>query len=96
MNPYFVPELKAQTGCDPGIVNYMLGFNETVEIIDRIEGMLEYLLPRFSREGKSYCTVGIGCTGGRHRSVMVSNELAERLERRGYRINLVHRDLHLE
>ncbi len=95
-NPFFVPELKEKTGNDPEVIEYLERFQESSEIISRIAGMLEYLLPKYAREGKSYCTVGIGCTGGQHRSVMIANGLAARLSERGYEVNLVHRDLHLE
>jgi UPF0042 nucleotide-binding protein len=94
-NPNFIDELKDLTGNDPKIVEYMNGFPETEEMIDRMASMLEYLFPRYIREGKSYCTVAIGCTGGRHRSVMLSTELAGRLEKLGYEVNLIHRDVHL-
>lgn len=95
-NPFFVPELKEKTGNDPEVIEYLERFEESAEIISRITGMLEYLLPRYAREGKSYCTVGIGCTGGQHRSVMIANGLATRLSGKGFEVNLVHRDLHLE
>ncbi|UCF37413.1 MAG: RNase adaptor protein RapZ, partial [Acidobacteriota bacterium] len=95
-NPNYIPHLKSKTGLDQEIVDYMMGFRETIEIIHKVQDMLEYLLPRFAREGKSYCTVAIGCTGGKHRSVMVARQLAAALEDEGFEINLVHRDLHLE
>ncbi len=91
-NPFFVEELKSLTGEDPGIVDYMMNFPETSEIIGRILDMLMYLLPRFAREGKSYCTVAIGCTGGRHRSVMVVNALKGKLVEQGYNPVVTHRD----
>ena len=95
-NPYFVPELKEKTGNDPEVVLYLERFEESHEIISRIADMLEYLIPKYAREGKSYCTVSIGCTGGQHRSVMIANGLAARLSARGFEVNLIHRDLHLE
>lgn len=91
-NPFFIEELKSMTGEDPGVVDYMMNFPETSEIIGRILEMLMYLLPRFAREGKSYCTVAIGCTGGRHRSVMVVNELKGKLVCQGYNPVVTHRD----
>jgi UPF0042 nucleotide-binding protein len=94
-NPNFVPHLKEQTGEDPEVIEYMRGFSETAEIITRIRDMLEYLFPRYSREGKSYCTIAIGCTGGKHRSVLVASDLAESLGKQGYKVNLIHRDMHL-
>ncbi len=94
-NPNFVPELKPLTGNDPEVCQFMASCQETQEILAKIQDMLEYLLPRYSREGKSYLTIGIGCTGGRHRSVMLANELKKRLASEGRKINLIHRDLHL-
>ena len=91
-NPFFVEELKSRTGEDSEVVDYMMNFPETSEIIDRILEMLLYLLPRFAREGKSYCTVAVGCTGGRHRSVMVLNELRLRLVKEGFNPVVTHRD----
>ena len=95
-NPYFVPALKEQTGNDPSVAQYMLKQPETVEILGRIHDMLEYLLPKYTREGKKYLTISIGCTGGRHRSVLVANELQKRLKKKGRKVNLIHRDLHSE
>ena len=95
-NPYFVPALKEQTGNDPSVAKYMLKQPETVEILGRIHDMLEYLLPKYTREGKKYLTISIGCTGGRHRSVLVANELQKRLKKKGRKVNLIHRDLHSE
>jgi len=91
-NPFFVDELKLKTGEDSEVVEYMVNFPETFEIIGKILDLLLYLLPRFAREGKSYCTVGIGCTGGRHRSVMVVNQLQRRLREEGYDPAVAHRD----
>ncbi len=95
-NPYFVPALKEKTGNDPSVAKYMLKQPETVEILGRIHDMLEYLLPKYTREGKKYLTISIGCTGGRHRSVLVANELQKRLKKKGRKVNLIHRDLHSE
>ncbi len=95
-NPNFVPDLKEQTGNDLSVAKYMLKQPETGEILDRIHDMLEYLLPKYSREGKKYLTISIGCTGGRHRSVLVANELQKRLKKEGRKVNLIHRDLHSE
>lgn len=96
-NPNFVSRLKSKTGNDPAVAQYMKKHPETEETIRRLVDMLEYLLPRYSEEGKRYLTISIGCTGGKHRSVMVANELKGRLERQdGRRVNLIHRDLHNE
>ncbi len=95
-NPYFVSALKEKTGNDPSVAQYMLKQPETGEILGRIYDMLEYLLPKYTREGKKYLTISIGCTGGRHRSVLVANELQKRLKKKGRKVNLIHRDLHSE
>ena len=94
-NPNFVPHLKSQTGSDPDVVEFMFKCQETHDILEKIKDMLEYLLPRYGREGKSYLTIAVGCTGGRHRSVMIANEIRGLLEREGRKVNLVHRDLNL-
>jgi len=95
-NPHFEPDLKEKTGNDEEVVTYMLKHPETGEILGKLYDMLEYLLPKYSREGKQYLTISVGCTGGRHRSVMVVNELRKRLEQAGQKVNLFHRDLRNE
>lgn len=92
-NPHFVPELRPLTGEDPGVSNYVLARPESEEFLSRLTGFLEYLLPCYRSEGKSYLTIGFGCTGGRHRSVAVSLAVAERLRQRGYEVNMKHRDV---
>jgi UPF0042 nucleotide-binding protein len=91
-NPYFVPKLKALTGRDRALIRYMRSFPETKEFIRRLVEFLKYLLPRYIREGKSYLTIAIGCTGGRHRSVFVVEELARHLKARRRMIHVRHRD----
>ncbi len=92
-NPYFQKELKDLTGEDPEIVQYLLDQPEVAETITRFTDLLLYLLPRYQREGKSYLTIGIGCTGGRHRSVMVANSVRQALKDQGFDANLNHRDM---
>ncbi len=92
-NPHFAPELRPLTGEDPGVRNYVLAHPESEEFLSRLEGFLEYLLPRYRSEGKSYLTIGFGCTGGRHRSVAVSLVVAERLRQKGHEVNVKHRDM---
>ena len=92
-NPYFVPELKNLTGSDTPVVNYMRSQDVTGAFLDRLGSMLDFLLPHFKREGKSYLTVGIGCTGGRHRSVMLANALAASLTDTGLKTKVTHRDV---
>lgn len=95
-NPYFDPALRPKSGEDPEVEEFLERIPDTAEILERIAGMLEYLLPRYAREGKSYCTVGIGCTGGRHRSVYIVRRLAERLSQQGIEVKVVHRDILLD
>lgn len=95
-NPYFDPLLKTLTGLDPQVAAFFHKSSETEDSIDRISGLLSYLIPRYRKEGKHYLTVGIGCTGGRHRSVYVSGELSKGLRRHGFNPILQHRDVHKE
>jgi RNase adapter protein RapZ len=92
-NPYFVAELRDFSGKDRRVAEFLKRQPETVETLSRFGSLLDYLLPLYQREGKSYVTVGIGCTGGRHRSVMVANALARRLRRDGFDATAVHRDV---
>lgn len=92
-NPFFVSELRALTGSDRRVVKYLKAQPEVEETLARFSDLLYYLLPQYQREGKSYLTVGVGCTGGRHRSVMIANELARRLRRAGFDAQSVHRDI---
>jgi len=92
-NPYFNRSLKDFGGDDPHVVEFLDGHGEVGETIDRFTDLLRYLLPFYRMEGKSYLTIGIGCTGGRHRSVMVANRLADALKSDDYRISVVHRDM---
>jgi len=92
-NPNFVPKLKPLTGGDPAVVRYMRRQEDTDSFLKKLHSFLDYVLPRYVREGKSYLTVGIGCTGGRHRSVMIANELAAYLGVKGFPVRVRHRDL---
>lgn len=92
-NPHFVDGLRELAGSDRRVVNYLKAQPEVEETLLRFTELLYYLLPQYKREGKSYLTVGIGCTGGRHRSVMIANELAKRLRRAGFDAHAVHRDM---
>lgn len=93
-NPYFVPHLSKLPGTNEAVREYVLASEGTDEFLDKAGGLLQFCLPRFEREGKSYLTVGIGCTGGRHRSVVVTEQLAERLRKQtGLPIDVLHRDV---
>ena len=91
-NPHFIPELRPYTGKHPKVAKYVASFPQTREFIDRISKLLIYLLPHYVREGKSYLTIGFGCTGGQHRSVMIAEEVKKRLAKAGYGVNVTHRD----
>jgi RNase adapter protein RapZ len=92
-NPYFDPNLKHLTGTDKQIIKYLDGYEEVGETVRRFSSLLEYLLPFYKNEGKSYLTIGIGCTGGRHRSVMVADRLGERIAKLGFPVSVSHRDV---
>jgi UPF0042 nucleotide-binding protein len=92
-NPFFVHNLRPLTGADRRVVKYLKDQPAVEETLRRFTDLLYYLLPQYQHEGKSYLTVGIGCTGGRHRSVMVANELTKRLRRAGFDAHAVHRDM---
>jgi UPF0042 nucleotide-binding protein len=93
-NPHFVSGLRSLTGRDPKVARYMRSFAETREFSDRVREFLEYLVPYYVREGKSYLTVGIGCTGGRHRSVYLAEDLRRRLDVPKVSIRVRHRDVY--
>jgi UPF0042 nucleotide-binding protein len=91
-NPHFVEQLRPKTGTDPEVVDYVLPRPETQEFLGHVLALLDFTLPRYQREGKSYLTIAVGCTGGRHRSVVLVDELAKRLGARGHRVLVRHRD----
>jgi UPF0042 nucleotide-binding protein len=96
-NPHFVPELRPRTGRDARIARFLAQYPETAEFLERTTGLLQFLLPHYADEGKSYVTVAIGCTGGRHRSVYVAETLKRRLaDVPGVRLRVRHRDLGIE
>ena len=92
-NPHFVPEFRKKTGLDPKVADYVRGFAQTREFLDRVTELMLYLLPHYVNEGKSYLTVAFGCTGGQHRSVMMAEEMAKRLHKAGYQVKALHRDI---
>jgi UPF0042 nucleotide-binding protein len=92
-NPHFVPRLRRFTGQDPKVRQYIRSFPQTGEFLRRIEGLLTYLMPHYIGEGKSYLTIAFGCTGGRHRSVMLAESVSDALAKRGYSTKVVHRDI---
>jgi UPF0042 nucleotide-binding protein len=93
-NPYFIPELKPLTGLDLPVAKYVLELPETIEFMKKTKDLLSYVMPKYEREGKSYLTIAIGCTGGRHRSVAIGEALAPALALSlGTPITVVHRDI---
>ncbi len=91
-NPYFEQELKTLSGLDGRIREYLFQFAETRDFVDRLRNFMEYLLPRYEGEGKAYLTIAVGCTGGRHRSVVIAEELGNFFQER-YPVRRRHRDL---
>jgi UPF0042 nucleotide-binding protein len=92
--PYFVPTLKHLPGTDAAVVKYVMDLPETKEFVAKTRELLAYVMPKYEREGKSYLTIAIGCTGGRHRSVVVADVLGRLLEPViGASITVVHRDV---
>ena len=92
VNPHFVPELKPKTGLDPAVAAYIEKDPETEAFLARLTDFLDYLVPRFEKEHKSYLSIGIGCTGGKHRSVYIAERLAEVLKKKGFPVRVSHRD----
>ena len=92
-NPHFVPRLRPFSGKNPRVARYVRSFPQTDQFLRRIESLLLYLIPHYIREGKSYLTVALGCTGGRHRSVMLAEVIQRALRRKGYSAKVVHRDI---
>ncbi len=96
-NPHFVPRLRPRTGRDRTVKRFLDGFEETRLFLDRVADLLTFLVPQYVNEGKSYLTIGIGCTGGRHRSVMIAESLRRRLSvLEGIRLRVKHRDISSE
>ncbi len=91
-NPHFIPEFRPYTGKHPQVAKYIRSFPQTQEFIAKVMDMLLFLLPHYVAEGKSYLTIGFGCTGGQHRSVFMAEEIKKRLIKAGYRVKVEHRD----
>jgi RNase adapter protein RapZ len=92
-NPNYIPKFKNLTGRNPGVARYIRSFPQTGEFMGRITDLLIYLLPHYIREGKSYLTIGFGCTGGHHRSVMIADQIRKNLAAGGYHAKVTHRDI---
>lgn len=93
-NPYYVEELRPKTGNDPEIQNYVMQYAEANEFLDKLEDMINFLIPNYISEGKNQLVISIGCTGGKHRSVTLANELYKRLDgKKDYGLKVEHRDI---
>jgi len=92
-NPYFDKDLKNLPGTDNRVIGFLEKQAEVAETIRRFADLLEYLLPLYKREGKSYLTIGVGCTGGRHRSVMIADSLAKTFDKNSFDVSVTHRDV---
>lgn len=92
-NPFYVDNLRDKTGKSPSVRAFVLHSAESREFRDRLFPFIDYLIPKFVAEGKSYLTIAIGCTGGKHRSVVIAEELRGYLSKRGYDIKVYHRDV---
>ena len=95
-NPHWIPELRPLTGLEAPVRDYVLGQPDTAEFLARTQGFFDFLIPAFVREGKHYLTIGMGCTGGKHRSVVLSEVLADHLRTLGVSVQVDHRDRGLE
>lgn len=92
-NPFYIEELRHQTGLDDGVRDYVFGYHQTEEFMSHLYGMIDFLLPHFVEEGKSALVIAIGCTGGHHRSVAVTHALAGHIRELGYEAGENHRDM---
>lgn len=92
-NPYYIPELKYQTGQDEAVKDFVLGDKNCKIFLGKLEEMLLFLIPLYKNEGKELLEIGIGCTGGKHRSVAIASKIADILREKGFNVSLEHRDI---
>jgi UPF0042 nucleotide-binding protein len=95
-NPFYVTELKTKTGMDAEVRKFVMDSELVGQFLDKLEDMLTFLIPHYISEGKNQLVISIGCTGGKHRSVTLTNEIAERMVGLGYGIKTEHRDIEKE
>jgi RNase adapter protein RapZ len=95
-NPHFVPELKEHTGREPAVRDYVLADRRSGPLLERLTDLLMFVIPAYEQEGRSYLTIGIGCTGGKHRSIVIADRLASALGARGHAVEVRHRDAPVE
>lgn len=91
-NPHYIPELRPLTGCDKPVYDYVMSFEQTEKFYQSFSQLLLQIMPGYIKEGKSSLTIAIGCTGGQHRSVALTNRVGECLKENGYTVNTTHRD----
>jgi UPF0042 nucleotide-binding protein len=94
LNPFYVDELRDKTGKDIKVKEYVLGEKETKKYLQELKRFVDYLFPRFVSEGKSHLTISVGCTGGKHRSVIIAEKLRTHLRKRDFSVRIYHRDLY--
>ena len=92
-NPYFIEELSEQNGNDQAVETYVMGWEDTGEFLRRLFDMMTFLVPLYEKEGKSYLNIAVGCTGGKHRSVVILNQLARYFKDGHYTTRVNHRDI---
>lgn len=92
-NPFYIPDLKHYSGNETPVSEYVMSFPQTKEFVDKLHDMLKFLIPNYLKEGKRQLIISIGCTGGRHRSVTIANEIYKRLKNDGQIVNIDHRDI---
>lgn len=92
-NPYYIDDLKSLTGNDKAIQDYVMGFDETKEFLNKVEDLIKFLLPNYVKEGKNSLVIAIGCTGGKHRSVTLANAIADVIQQTEYGCKVEHRDI---
>ena len=92
-NPFYIPELRERTGLETCVRDYVMDFPQSVEFLHKLENMIEYLIPHYIKEGKSQLVIGIGCTGGHHRSVTIAEALYKKIHQAGHNVLISHRDI---
>lgn len=92
-NPYYIANLRSQTGLDEGVSSFVFGYQQTKDFMNHLESMMSFLLPQYVEEGKTVLVIGIGCTGGQHRSVALTHALTEFIRQKGYQASENHRDM---
>lgn len=92
-NPYYIPELKTHTGCEACVQDYVLSFEQSQELLRKLEDLLDFLIPLYIKEGKSRLVIAFGCTGGKHRSVTFAEQIGDHLLANGMRVSKQHRDI---